>query len=802
MPGEELERLEIVVGGDASQLDQMGSTGVRALQALEGKISPILDRIRKKLGLAASATNKGADAALQAQRVKIENLTRQMNATNAQIAAEQAKLTGMQAKMNTASSMKSSPRSAEAAVKLRSQIAATEAKIAGLITKSDNAAASIWKMEDAMAAAGKTGAQMSDKVAPKKTISDRFKGIAESAKNAERAVGESAGRSARAMNPVNSIFKTLGRTVRGVLVSLIIYKSFMAMAKFTGRAAMANQQFATSLAQIKGNLLTAFAPIYQSIMPTLIQFAQVLAQVIGNIAVFIAALFGKTAAQAQQTASSMYDSANATNAQADALKDANKAARGALASFDELNDISRDNTGGSSGKTPSTPLAPDFSQTLGKPEWIKTALAWLEKLKAAAQPTVEAMKRLWEALAPARDFVWLNLKNFYEYALKPIGLWVLGKGLPDFLDTTTRLVSNIGWEDITNKLTRLWQAVTPFAQRIGEGLLWFYDKAIRPIVEWAANSVVPVAIDTVAIAIETLNHIIDGAKPVFSWLWEKFIEPIGKWTGDIITNALKGLRDKLQGISDWCKNNQSTVESITAAVVAFFAAWTIMKLISDIPKMIASIKSVITILGNLNWKMLAISAAIAGITYVVMEVAKAWPKMTPSQKVFTVISSLVAVIGLLAATFAILHGSIVGGLIGAGVAAAGIAAVLITANRAIDQQKRKADSYSVSGYAQGGFPPVGQLFVARERGPEMVGTIGNRPAVANNDQITGGIRQAVYEGLLQAYVDANQGGGGNRQTIVDGQMMVSDTVFGRLVVKAIRQEERRTGRMILMPEVT
>ena len=502
----------------------------------------------------------------------------------------------------------------------------------------------------------------------------------------------------------------------------------MEISKFTARAAMANKQFSASLTMIKGNLLTAFAPIYQSIMPVLIQFAQVLAQVTGQIAVFIAALFGKTASQAQQTASSMYDSANATNEQADALRDANKAARGALASFDELNDISRDNaSNGSSSSAVTAPLVPDFSQTLGKPEWIKTALAWLEKLKAAAQPTVEAVKRLWEALAPARDFVWVNLQNFYNHALKPIGLWILGKGLPDFLDTTTKLVNNIGWEDITNKLDRLWKAVTPFAQRVGEGLLWFYDKAIRPIVEWAANSVLPVAIDMVAIAIETLNSIIDGAKPVFTWLWEKFIEPIGKWTGNVVTKALEALRDKLQDVSEWCKENQSTVESITAAVVAFFAAWTIMKLISDIPKMIASIKSVITILGNLNWKMLAISAAIAGITYVVMEVAKAWPKMTPSQKVFTVISSLVAVIALLAATFAILHGSIVGGLIGAGVAAAGIAAVLITANRAIDQQKRKADSYSVAGYASGGFPPVGQMFIARERTAEMVGSMNGAP---------------------------------------------------------------------------
>ena len=46
-------------------------------------------------------------------------------------------------------------------------------------------------------------------------------------------------------------------------------------------------------------------------------------------------------------------------------------------------------------------------------------------------------------------------------------------------------------------------------------------------------------------------------------------------------------------------------------------------------------------------------------------------------------------------------------------------------------------------FAQGGFPAQGQMFVAREAGPELVGTIGGRTAVANNDQIVEGISAGV-----------------------------------------------------------
>jgi hypothetical protein len=59
---------------------------------------------------------------------------------------------------------------------------------------------------------------------------------------------------------------------------------------------------------------------------------------------------------------------------------------------------------------------------------------------------------------------------------------------------------------------------------------------------------------------------------------------------------------------------------------------------------------------------------------------------------------------------------------------------------------------SISGvntYASGGFVDEGQLFIAREAGAEMVGGIGRRTAVANNDQITDGIAQAVFDALAE-----------------------------------------------------
>lgn len=64
---------------------------------------------------------------------------------------------------------------------------------------------------------------------------------------------------------------------------------------------------------------------------------------------------------------------------------------------------------------------------------------------------------------------------------------------------------------------------------------------------------------------------------------------------------------------------------------------------------------------------------------------------------------------------------------------------------AIDEFFRK-----IKGYASGGFPDYGDIFIANERGPEMVGTIGGRTAVVNNSQIETAIENAIARGFAKA----------------------------------------------------
>lgn len=59
-------------------------------------------------------------------------------------------------------------------------------------------------------------------------------------------------------------------------------------------------------------------------------------------------------------------------------------------------------------------------------------------------------------------------------------------------------------------------------------------------------------------------------------------------------------------------------------------------------------------------------------------------------------------------------------------------------------------------FAEGGFPQTGEFFLARESGAELVGRIGNKTAVANNDQITTAMTNAMLAALNSANTNNKQ----------------------------------------------
>lgn len=98
--------------------------------------------------------------------------------------------------------------------------------------------------------------------------------------------------------------------------------------------------------------------------------------------------------------------------------------------------------------------------------------------------------------------------------------------------------------------------------------------------------------------------------------------------------------------------------------------------------------------------------------------------------------------------------------------------------------------HNIASYAGGvNSAPTGQLFIAREAGPELVGSIGNHTAVVNNDQIVSSVANGVYTAVRSAMASVNTGS--NQAPIIEVVVKADNEVLYRQVK---RGEKSYNGR--------
>ncbi len=98
---------------------------------------------------------------------------------------------------------------------------------------------------------------------------------------------------------------------------------------------------------------------------------------------------------------------------------------------------------------------------------------------------------------------------------------------------------------------------------------------------------------------------------------------------------------------------------------------------------------------------------------------------------------------------------------------------------------------SIDWYKLGGFPNVGDLFIANEDAPEMVGRMGHRNVVANNMQITEGIKAAVVDGMMEVFMATNSNEEGLPYQFNIRMVMPDGEVLARQVEKGIARRDAR-----------
>ena len=339
------------------------------------------------------------------------------------------------------------------------------------------------------------------------------------------------------------------------------------------------QEFMSIVGQSLITVLTPLVKMLNAVVSSLISVANTINSVVSS-------LFGGANQQIQQTEANaaavggaIESSVDNQEALTDATKETAKAQKKLLAGFDEINKLSDAGASGQAGSgtgagggigalVPET-VTVDTELSSGS----QKVLGFFEDLHRALQPTLDALGRLWESLKLVGSFTGDALRDFYESYLVPIGSWVMGEGLPRFIDAVANGLALIDWQRINDALHTLWEALAPFSINVGEGLLWLWENVLVPFGTWTMNEVVPLFIQAIVASLDAFNIIWDIVKPGLEWLWENFLLPIAKWTGGVIVEVLGWIVEKLELFGDWARDNSAIVEEFAEAVSIFGIAW-------------------------------------------------------------------------------------------------------------------------------------------------------------------------------------------------------------------------------------
>ena len=430
--------------------------------------------------------------------------------------------------------------------------------------------------------------------------------------------------------------------------------------------------------------------------------------------------------------------------------------------------------------------------------------------------------------------------------LAGLGSFIVGIFTGD-LEKVTESLQKI-WDGITGLFGGLWEAVGGAITGFVNGVIEWFKSLWDTLV---GHSIVPDTIDAIVEWFASLpGKIFSGlasfVQTVINWfktMWKGVTDTwkgIAEWFGTLLTKAWANIQSAWAGAVTWFSSIWSNIKNTFTPVAAWFKtqftnAWTNIKNAWSSVKtwfsnMWTNIKTVFTPVNtwfkdkfttawtNIKTAWSSVKTWFSNIWTGIkntFSTVNTWFK-TKFQSAWTNIKSVFSgwqtfFSGLwtkIKNTFSTL-GTSLGNAIGGSVKTAinrVISWVESTINKAVGIINKaigvineipgvevgKLSTIRIPRMATGGFVDEGQMFIAREAGAEMVGSMNNRTAVANNDQIVEGISAGVYSAVVAAMSQTN------------GSKTPSINVYldGRQITAAVEKHQRERGANIMTGGVT
>lgn len=283
------------------------------------------------------------------------------------------------------------------------------------------------------------------------------------------------------------------------------------------------QQLVANLNNVKLSLGQAFLPIVRIVLPVLTALAQQLSYVMGIVAQFSEALFGKSIQTGNKQAQNTQAQAKAMTGLGNATEKAGKQAKGALAGFDEINSLADSNSDSSDNSNAID--AANIGMDAGS-----TPLNFDTNAPEVSSKIQDMANRIKTQVKEVTDIISANKEIIISAVGGIIGAFAAFETLT-FLSTVPEIIIGIG--------AALATLLTP----IGIASLVIGGLIASFIYLYQTNEDFRIKINSVWSEIsKTLNGFVnDTLKPIFNYIVNDFLSPIGKAFKDYILPVLAEL---------------------------------------------------------------------------------------------------------------------------------------------------------------------------------------------------------------------------------------------------------------------
>lgn len=350
------------------------------------------------------------------------------------------------------------------------------------------------------------------------------------------------------LSGLESGFKRLKSIVAGALFFNLVSKALTGMTQAVGRYIQTNKGFMQSLQLAKGNLLTAFQPIWQVITPAINALGKALAYVTGLIASFAAILSGKSLKDLQSQAKALDKNAAAIKGVSKATDKAKKSADKATASFDTLNILHSPTDESDSGSGSGSTIKADFSGTETETGGLLDKLKEIKNYLDTELST--AFAHVFDSVSPQIT----KLKETFQNVFTDVKSW--GQPFLDYMQNTlvpsfALQITNMG--TIAGGLLDSFDMV--FSDIWGVVLSPFFEKFITeglPRITEFGNQVSNMF--TIAFC---------EAKTIFDEIWTNGIMPGVQLLGKIFSDLWNGVK------ATWDEYGQPIFDGFNQAIESF-----------------------------------------------------------------------------------------------------------------------------------------------------------------------------------------------------------------------------------------